>query len=74
MTRKNPWLYYGRKLLALALSVFVLSAVVFYIARLAPGDPLVSYSVDIAAGKNYTSYLIGSSWSDLNFRVLTVEN
>ncbi len=37
-------------------------------------DPLVSYSVDIAAGKNYTSYLIGSSWSDLNFRVLTVEN
>ncbi len=38
------------------------------------GDPLVSYSVDIAAGKNYTSYLIGSSWSDLNFRVLTVED
>ncbi len=38
------------------------------------GDPLVSYSVDIAAGKDYTSYLIGSSWSDLNFRVLTVED
>ncbi len=38
------------------------------------GDPLVSYSVDIAAGRNYTSYLIGSSWSDLNFRVLTVED
>ncbi len=37
-------------------------------------DPLVSYSVDIAAGKNYTSYLIGSSWSDLNFRVLTVQD
>ncbi len=38
------------------------------------GNPLVSYSVDIGAGKNYTSYLIGSSWSDLNFRVLTVED
>ncbi len=37
-------------------------------------DPLVSYSVDIAAGQNYTSYLIGSSWSDLNFRVLTVQD
>ncbi len=38
------------------------------------GDPLVSYSADIAPGKNYTSYLIGNSWSDLNFRVLTVED
>ncbi len=38
------------------------------------GNPLVSYSADIAAGKNYTSYLIGNSWSDLNFRVLTVED
>lgn len=37
-------------------------------------DPLVSYSVDIAAGNRYTSYLIGSSWSDLNFRVLTVQD
>ncbi len=37
-------------------------------------DPLVSYSVDIASGQNYTSYLIGSSWSDLNFRVLTVQD
>lgn len=37
-------------------------------------DPLVSYQVDIAAGKKYTSYLIGNSWSDSNFRVLTVED
>ncbi len=37
-------------------------------------DPLVSYSVDIGAGSSYTSYLIGSSWSDLNFRVLTVQD
>lgn len=46
MTRKNPWLYYGRKLLAFALSVLALSVVAFYIARLAPGDPLVSYYGD----------------------------
>lgn len=46
MTRKNVWLYYGRKLLIFALSVFLLSALVFFIARLAPGDPLVSYYGD----------------------------
>ncbi len=43
MIRKNPYIYYGRKILAFALSVLILSVVVFYIARLAPGDPLVSY-------------------------------
>ena len=35
--------YYGKKILLFFLSVFLLSAVVFYISRLAPGDPLVSY-------------------------------
>ena len=44
--RRNPWLYYGRKLLLFALSVLLLSVLVFYIARLAPGDPLVSYYGD----------------------------
>lgn len=43
MIRKNPYIYYGRKILAFVLSVFILSVAVFYIARLAPGDPLVSY-------------------------------
>jgi peptide/nickel transport system permease protein len=43
MIRKNPFLYYGKKLLSFCLSVFVLSVLVFYIARLAPGDPLMSY-------------------------------
>ena len=43
---RNPFLYYGKKLLVLLLSVAVLSAVVFAIARLAPGDPLVSYYGD----------------------------
>ena len=35
--------YYGKKLLFFLISVFILSMVVFYISRLAPGDPLVSY-------------------------------
>lgn len=35
--------YYGKKLLLFFLSVFLLSVLVFYISRLAPGDPLVSY-------------------------------
>lgn len=37
-------------------------------------QPLASIQVDIDAGKNYTSYLIGSTWSDHSFRVLTVED
>lgn len=41
--RKNPFLYYGKKLLIFVVSLFLLSVMVFYIARLAPGDPLVSY-------------------------------
>ena len=41
--KKNPFLYYGKKLLIFIVSVFVLSVVVFYISRLAPGDPLMSY-------------------------------
>ena len=41
--RKNPIAYFGRKLLVFLVSVFLLSAAVFYISRLAPGDPLMSY-------------------------------
>ena len=41
--RKNPFLYYGKKVLIFVVSLFLLSVMVFYIARLAPGDPLVSY-------------------------------
>ena len=41
--RKNPWIYYGKKLLIFVVSIFLLSVIVFYKARLAPGDPLVSY-------------------------------
>ena len=41
--RKNPWIYYGKKLLIFVVSIFLLSVMVVYIARLAPGDPLVSY-------------------------------
>ena len=46
--RKNPWIYYGKKLLICVVSIFLLSVSVFYIARLAPGDPLVSYYGDRA--------------------------
>ena len=46
MIRKNPWAYYGKKALIFVLSVLLLSVVVFYVARLAPGDPLVSYYGD----------------------------
>ena len=42
MKKQNKFLYYGKKLLVLLLSVLVLSVVVFYVSRLAPGDPLVS--------------------------------
>lgn len=41
--RKTPMAYYGKKILVFLLSVLVLSVAVFYIARLTPGDPLMSY-------------------------------
>lgn len=41
--KKNPFLYYGKKLLIFLVSVWILSVAVFYISRLAPGDPLMSY-------------------------------
>ena len=41
--RRNPFVYYGKKILIFLLSVFVLSVAVFSISRLAPGDPLMSY-------------------------------
>ena len=41
--RKRPFVYYGRKLMVFVLSVLFLSVATFYISRLAPGDPLMSY-------------------------------
>ena len=35
--------YYGKKFLIFLISIFLLSIMVFYISRLAPGDPLLSY-------------------------------
>ena len=46
MTSRNSYLYYAQKILKFILSVLMLSVVVFYVARLAPGDPLVSYYGD----------------------------
>lgn len=45
---KNVWFYYGKKILMFVLSIFVLSFIVFYMSRLSPGDPLVSYYGDRA--------------------------
>lgn len=41
--KRNLVSYYGKKILIFLASVWILSLVVFYIARLAPGDPLMSY-------------------------------
>lgn len=41
--RKNPVLYAVKKLLVFLLSVWLLSLIVFCMARLAPGDPLSAY-------------------------------
>ena len=41
--RGEQVLYYGKKLLIFIISVWVLSLVTFYVSRLAPGDPLISY-------------------------------
>lgn len=46
MRQKISLFYYGGKLLSFLLSLFLLSLAAFYIARLAPGDPLVSYYGD----------------------------
>ena len=41
--KRNPFVYYGKKVLIFFVSVFILSLMVFYISQLAPGDPLMSY-------------------------------
>ena len=41
--KKNKLWYITKKLLVFAASVLILSVLTFYISRLAPGDPLVSY-------------------------------
>lgn len=41
--KQKPFVYYSRKLLTFLLSIWILSLAVFYISRLAPGDPLMSY-------------------------------
>ncbi len=37
-------------------------------------QPLVSFSANIIAGRNYTSYIIGNTWSGNGLRVLTIED
>lgn len=48
MKKPSKILYFGKKVLAFLLNVLVLSLAVFYVSRLAPGDPLVSYYGDRA--------------------------
>ncbi len=44
--RAKQGIYFGKKILIFLVSVFILSVVTFYVSRLAPGDPLVSYYGD----------------------------
>ena len=44
--KENPFVYFGKKALFFCVSIFILSLAVFYISRLAPGDPLMSYYGD----------------------------
>ena len=44
--KRKKLTYYGKKCLIFLISVFILSVAVFYVARLAPGDPLISYYGD----------------------------
>lgn len=37
-------------------------------------QPVISFSANIAAGRNYTAYIIGNNWSNSNLQVLTVED
>lgn len=37
-------------------------------------QPLLSFTVDINAGQNYTTYLIGNMWSDMGLRTITLED
>ncbi len=57
---------------------FVRELPIIVIGAIATGSgirqPLVSFSANITAGKNYTSYLIGNTWSGNSLRVLTVED
>ena len=46
MSKHNRIRYFCRKILTFTASIFLLSFLVFYISRLAPGDPLVSYYGD----------------------------
>ena len=37
-------------------------------------QPLLSFTVDINAGRHYTTYLIGNTWSDIGLRAITLED
>lgn len=44
--KKNLFVYFGKKALVFAVSILILSFLVFFISRKAPGDPLVSWYGD----------------------------
>lgn len=43
MTKRNAFLYFSKKLAIFLVSVLILSIAVFWLSRLAPGDPLWAY-------------------------------
>ena len=44
------------------------------IGGISSGRPLINFTVDIQAGRSYTTYLIGNTWSSNSLRVITVED
>ena len=64
--RKNILLYFLKKLLIFAASIFLLSIAVFCISRLSPGDPLVSYYGDQAERMSPQQRELAEERLDLN--------
>ncbi len=55
------------------LPVLIVSALVGGCANCTVSNPILTYSVNVQAGKTYTSYIIGNPWSNL-YRVYTLED
>lgn len=55
------------------LPVIVLSSLMGTCPACTVPDPLMSFNLEVSAGRSYTSYIIGNPWSDL-YRVFTLED
>lgn len=71
MKKRNTVRRLAKKLLAFLLSVLLLSVAVFFVARLAPGDPLVSYYGDRVEKMSQTERAWAEKRLGLNEPLLT---